>query len=121
MGPIVAHLGERIAFAESRGIDRSRIMLDPGIGFGTTPDDNWIIHAHVKDLAELGCPLVVGPSRKSFLGHTTGREVGDRLVATAACVTVLALAGVEIIRVHDVAEMADVVAVTRAVREATAK
>lgn len=118
MGRIVARLGERVAHATASGIGESRILLDPGVGFGTLAADNPVIHAHVDDLRVLEKPLVVGPSRKSFLGQLTGRPTSERLAATAACVAALALRGVEIVRVHDVAAMRDVVAVADAIRRA---
>jgi dihydropteroate synthase len=111
-------LAERVAFAESRGIARERIVLDPGVGFGTLSADNLAMHAFVDELRALALPLLFGTSRKSFLGQVTGREVGDRLFGTAASQACLALAGVEILRVHDVAEMRDVVAVADAIRAA---
>jgi dihydropteroate synthase len=118
MAKIVARLRARIAHATASGIRQSRILLDPGVGFGTLSGDNPVIHAHVEDLRILEKPLVVGPSRKSFLGQLTGRPTSERLAATAACVAALALRGVEIVRVHDVAAMRDVVAVADAIRRA---
>lgn len=118
MGAIVASLAERVAHATERGIDESRILLDPGLGFGTLSADNLVIHAHIDDLHRLGKPLVVGPSRKSFLGHLTGRPSSERLAGTAACVAALALRGVAFVRVHDVAAMRDVVIVIEAIRGA---
>jgi dihydropteroate synthase len=104
------------AGAEREGIGRDRILLDPGIGFGTLPADGAAILAGIDRLAALGYPLVVGPSRKSFLGWLTGKPVHERLMATAATVAVLALAGVDWIRVHDVKELRDVLLVADAVR-----
>jgi dihydropteroate synthase len=115
---VAAALAERVAFAVDRGIDRNRIVLDPGVGFGTLSADNLAMHAFVDELRALDLPLLFGTSRKSFLGHVTGREVGDRLFATAASQACLALAGVEILRVHDVREMRDVVAIADAIRSA---
>lgn len=115
---VTESLRERVAFAESCGVARERIVLDPGVGFGTLSADNLAMHAFVDELRALGLPLLFGTSRKSFLGHVTGKEVGDRLFATAASQAVLALAGVEILRVHDVQEMRDVVVVADAIRAA---
>ncbi len=112
---IAMALAERVRFAVARGVDRSRIVLDPGIGFGTRPDDNLSMHAFVDELRAPGCPLLFGTSRKSFLGYVTGRPEADRLWATAGSVAWLAAQRVEILRVHDVAEMRDVVAVVDAV------
>jgi dihydropteroate synthase len=118
MGRIVDELARRIADAVAAGIPEARILLDPGIGFGTLMADNLVIHAHIGDLQRLGRPVVAGPSRKSFLGHLTGRSTGDRLAGTAASVAALALRGVDILRVHDVPEMRDVISVTDAIRRA---
>lgn len=116
VGQIVDDLRARVDAARAHGIDESRILLDPGIGFGTLAEDNVLIHAHIGDLQDLGRPLVVGPSRKSFLGQLTGRPTSERLAATAACVAVLALRGVAVVRIHDVAPMRDVVTVVNAIR-----
>ncbi len=116
MQEIADHLASRISLAESKGVDRQQILLDPGIGFGTLPEDNHAMHMHIEPLRELGRPLVYGPSRKSFLGHITGKPPDQRLMATAASVACLALAGVEIIRVHDLMEMREVVDVIDAIR-----
>jgi len=113
---IVRSLEGRLRAAATAGIAPEQILLDPGIGFGTLADDNVAICGHIAELRQLGRPLVVGPSRKSFLGHLTGRDTGDRLIATAACVAILANAGVDLVRVHDVAEMMDVVRVVDAIR-----
>jgi dihydropteroate synthase len=112
---IEAGLRERMAAAHAAGIDPSRILLDPGLGFGTLPQDNVTILARIDRLRGLGRPLVVGPSRKSFLGHLTGKDVSQRLMGTAACVAALALAGVELVRVHDVEALLDVVTVCDAI------
>jgi dihydropteroate synthase len=92
------------------------MVLDPGIGFGTRTRDNPEILARIDLLQHLGRPLLAGPSRKSFLGELTGRPPAERVLATAAAVTALALAGVEIVRVHDVAAMVDVIHVADAIR-----
>ncbi|MCC6673188.1 MAG: dihydropteroate synthase [Planctomycetes bacterium] len=105
-----------VARARAAGIAREAIVLDPGIGFGTLPEDNLTILRHLGRLRALGYPLLVGTSRKSFLGALTGRPPAERAFATAATVAMLARDGVEIVRVHDVAEMRDVVRVADAVR-----
>jgi dihydropteroate synthase len=112
---IEAGLRERLAAAARAGIAAAQILLDPGIGFGTLPQDNVTILARISRLRDLGRPLVVGPSRKSFLGHLTGKDVSQRLMGTAACVAALALAGIELVRVHDVEAMVDVVTVSEAI------
>lgn len=113
---ILEGLSERIRYATQRGIDRTQIIVDPGIGFGTRPGDVPEIMARIAELRQLDCPLLVGPSRKSFLHELTGRAVGARDFGTAAAVAALTLAGVEVLRVHDVAAMLDVVRVAAAIR-----
>jgi len=95
--------------AEDAGILRSRIMLDPGIGFGKRFPQNFELLARLADLAELGYPIVVGPSRKGFIGHALGGvPARQRAWGTAAAVTAAILNGAHVVRVHDVAEMAQV-------------
>jgi dihydropteroate synthase len=118
MGRIVSDLERALDVARGSGIDESQILLDPGIGFGTLGADNLVIHAHIGDLAALDRPIVAGPSRKSFLGMVTGRGVDDRLAGTLASVVLLALAGVALVRVHDVAETKDALALVEAVQVA---
>lgn len=98
------------------GLDRGQIVLDPGIGFGKTVEENLSLMRGLATLAELGFPLLVGPSRKSFLGTLTGRAVDDRIFATAASVAAAALFGASMVRVHDVRAMVDVVKVADALR-----
>ncbi len=108
----------QIAFATHEGITIDQILLDPGIGFGKTPTHNLMILKQLDSFHALGLPLVIGPSRKSFLGHVLDRPVGQRLMGTAAAVTIAAFHGVAMVRVHDVAEMAQVVRVAQAIRDA---
>ncbi len=115
---ISAHLEAAVERAQCAGVALDRLLLDPGIGFGTAMDDNPAILAHLPGLRRLGLPLLVGPSRKSFLGHLTGRGADERVYATAAAVATMALQGVEVVRVHDVAAMRDVVVVADAIRDA---
>ena len=111
---VKAFLEERLAYAVSEGVAEERVMLDPGIGFGKTVEHNLELLARLDELAALGRPLVVGVSRKSFLGKITGREVGERAVATAAA-NVLALErGATVFRVHDVPETLDALTVAAA-------
>ncbi len=101
---VLAFLAERIKAATAAGIDEDRIWIDPGIGFGKTVAHNLELLRRLGELRELGRPIVVGTSRKRFLGSLTGREVGDRTGGTVAT-NVLALAeGADVFRVHDVAE-----------------
>ncbi len=107
-------LEERMAFAVGEGIAEERILLDPGIGFGKTLAHNLELLRRLHELAALGRPLVVGASRKSFLGRLTGRLVGDRVAATVA-VNVLAFErGGRVFRVHDVAATHDALQVAAA-------
>jgi dihydropteroate synthase len=111
---VKAFLDERLAFAVAEGVAEERVMLDPGIGFGKTIDHNLALLARLDEIAALGRPVVVGVSRKSFLGAITGREADERVVATAAA-NVLALErGASVFRVHDVAETLDALAVAAA-------
>ncbi|MCA8956945.1 MAG: dihydropteroate synthase, partial [Planctomycetes bacterium] len=116
----VATLEHRAERAAEAGVERARIVLDPGLGFGTLFLDNLTLMADVSPWRRLPYPLLFGPSRKSFLGQLTGRPASERIHGTAAAVATLALQGVEIVRVHDVAAMADVVAVADALRNARA-
>jgi len=105
---VSAFLTERIRVAEQAGIRPENILLDPGFGFGKSLE-----HMHI-----LGHPLLVGVSRKSMLGHITGREVNERLPASLAAATIAAMKGASIIRVHDVRETVDAIRVVAAVKEA---
>ncbi len=111
---VKAHLEERMAFAVGEGIAEERIHLDPGIGFGKTVAHNLELLRRLDEIVALGRPVVVGTSRKSFLGKLTGREVDDRVAATVAT-NVLALErGARIFRVHDVAPTRDALTVAAA-------
>jgi dihydropteroate synthase len=111
---VKAFLEERLAFAVAAGIPEERILLDPGIGFGKTAEHNLELLARLDELAELGRPLVIGTSNKSFLGRLTGRPVGQRLAATIATCVVAYERGARLFRVHEVAPIADALAVTAA-------
>jgi dihydropteroate synthase len=107
-------LEERLAFATAAGIDEERIVLDPGIGFGKTLEHNLALLARLQELAAIGRPLLIGTSRKSFLGRLTGREVGERLPATLASCVLAYERGARIFRVHEVAPVVDALAVAAA-------
>jgi dihydropteroate synthase len=102
MGSIVRDLEATISRARNAGIERSRMALDPGLGFGKRKEQNAAILARLRELAALDLPILTGPSRKSFLEHPTERET---LFATAAAVTAAILGGAHLVRVHDVSEM----------------
>ncbi len=110
---VTAELRERVAAARAAGC--RDIWADPGIGFGKGLEDNLRLLAGLDGLRrDLGVPVMVGVSRKRFLGEITGRPVGERAFATAAAVAAAVLAGADAVRVHDVAEMRDVVTVAEA-------
>lgn len=109
-------LGRSLALAASAGIGREKIVLDPGFGFGKErTEDNVALMARFGELHGFGLPLLVGTSRKRFLGHLTGREAGGRDIATAATSAILRLAGAAVFRVHDVAASIDALRVADAV------
>jgi dihydropteroate synthase len=112
---VKAFLEERLAFAVSEGIDEERVWLDPGIGFGKTVEHNLELLRRLDEIVAIGRPVVVGTSRKSFLGKLAGgRDEGERLPGTIAA-NVLALErGASVFRVHDVAQNADALAVAAA-------
>ena len=121
---VMTRLREAVARARQEGLPKSQILLDPGIGFGKRHDQNFEILARLPEFARLGCPLVIGTSRKSFLGKAMARPgepdlpVGERLLGTAATVTASILGGAHIVRVHDVAEIVRVVRVADAILDA---
>jgi len=117
---VKAFLAERIEFATSEGISEERIWVDPGIGFGKTVGHNLELLDRLGELRELGRPVVVGTSRKRFIGTLTGREVDDRLGGTIATHVLALKAGADVLRVHDVAEAREAVLVTEAILEARA-
>jgi dihydropteroate synthase len=113
---VLGFLLERAELAERAGVPPERIFIDPGIGFGKTTEHNLQLLHDVGRFVDSGYRILVGTSRKRFLGQITGRErPSDRLFATAATVALCAVAGVSVVRVHDVAAMADVVRVVNAI------
>jgi dihydropteroate synthase len=111
---VKSFLQARMAFAVAEGIAEERILLDPGIGFGKTLEHNLELVRRLDELVALGRPVVVGASRKSFLGRITGRDVNDRVAATVA-VNVLAFErGAQVFRVHDVGPTRDALRVAAA-------
>jgi dihydropteroate synthase len=111
---VKAFLSERLEFAVAQGIAEERIWLDPGIGFGKTATHNLELLRRLRELVALGRPLVVGTSRKSFLGAITGRGAHERVPATIATNVLALAAGARIFRVHDVAEVRDALVVAAA-------
>ncbi|MBS3804561.1 MAG: dihydropteroate synthase [Oleiphilaceae bacterium] len=113
-------LMERVRLLEEAGMPPDRILLDPGFGFGKSLAHNLELLDSLEQLQTLGYPLLVGMSRKSMLGHITGRDVLERLPAGLAAATIAAMKGASIIRVHDVKETVDAVKVVSAMKEARA-
>jgi dihydropteroate synthase len=117
MRDVLSGLREAVSRARRAGLAKSQLLLDPGIGFGKNHKQNFEILARLPEFARLGCPLVVGTSRKVFLGKALARKgepdtpVDGRVLGTAATVTASVLGGAHIVRVHDVADMARVVRV----------
>jgi len=112
---VKAFLAERLEAAVAAGVDEGRVWLDPGIGFGKTLDHNLELLRRLGELRELGRPLVVGASRKSFIGKIDGSAVGDRLGGTIASSVLAAAEGADVLRVHDVAEAMQAVRVATAI------
>ena len=108
-------LGDRVEAAVGAGIDLERLCIDPGIGFGKTLEHNLAILHDIRAFHHLGVPVLVGPSRKRFIGTLTDTEVDDRIEGTAGVVAWCAAEGVDIVRVHDVKEMTRVVRVVDAI------
>jgi dihydropteroate synthase len=116
---VKAFLAERTEAAVAAGVDEQRIWLDPGIGFGKALEHNLELLRRLGELRELGRPLVIGTSRKSFIGKIDGSEVGERLGGTIASSVIAAAEGADVLRVHDVTEMAQALRVAVAVSGAT--
>jgi dihydropteroate synthase len=114
VGDIKAFLAERMASAVKAGIAEERILLDPGIGFGKTVEHNLELLRRLGEFLVLGRPLVIGTSRKSFLGRLTGREASERVAATVATNVLAYERGARVFRVHDVAPVHDALTVTAA-------
>jgi len=108
---VLEFLHRQAGWAQARGIKREALLLDPGIGFGKTLEHNLALMRSATHILIGGYPIIYGPSRKRFIGELTDQGPEDRLMGTAAAVAVLAAQGVHMVRVHDVAEMADVVRV----------
>jgi dihydropteroate synthase len=115
MGEVFRELKARIELAESRGVLPTRIIIDPGIGFGKRLEDNLTILRRLGELRSLGKPIMVGPSRKSFIGKVLDLPVDERLEGTAAAVAVAVANGAHLVRVHDVKEMRRVCMVAEAI------
>lgn len=108
----------RVAAATAAGVSREAIAVDPGLGFAKTAEQSLALMRDIESMRSLGVPLVVGPSRKSFVGLATGAGVEDRLEGTAGAVAWLAAHGAHVVRVHDVRAMVRVVRMVDAIRAA---
>jgi dihydropteroate synthase len=111
---VLSFLRERAQALADAGVETERVVLDPGIGFGKTPEHNWTLLRRQRELLSVGRPLLVGWSRKSTLGALTGRPVDQRLAASVAAALAAVQRGARIVRVHDVAATVDALAVWRA-------
>jgi dihydropteroate synthase len=112
---VKAFLEERLRFAVSEGVPEERVWLDPGIGFGKTVEHNLELLRRLDEIVAIGCPVVIGTSRKSFLGKLTGgRAEGERLPGTIATNVIALERGASVFRVHDVAQVSDALAVAAA-------
>ena len=115
MQDIKNELEESIDMALKAGVKREHIIVDPGIGFGKTVEQNLELIYHLNELKTLGLPILAGPSRKSFIGYTLDLPPEERLEGTAAAVTLCIERGADIIRVHDVLSMRRVAKLTDAI------
>lgn len=109
---ISSFLNDRVGVAEAAGVRPNRIMVDPGIGFGKALDHNLEIIARLREFKVIGKPIVIGVSRKSFIGRLTGLPPGERLEGSLAAAVISVMNGADIVRVHDVAETVRALRVT---------
>ena len=118
LAEIIEFLAAAVERAVSAGVRRERVFVDPGIGFGKTFAHNHFVLRRLNELRVLGLPVLLGPSRKAFLGALTGgKPAPERIVASAACVAAAVMTGgADVVRVHDVAEVRDALAVAQAMR-----
>jgi len=108
IGEVHAFLGERVRFAQEAGIESNRIVVDPGIGFGKSFDQNYHLLGALRALRGLGAGVLAGPSRKAFTGEFNKLPAARRQFSTAAATALAVLNGADVVRVHDVAEMRQV-------------
>jgi dihydropteroate synthase len=116
MSEIKRFLRAAIDRALQAGVTRERVLVDPGIGFGKTAEQNWVVMRRLHELRELGQPILVGTSRKSFIGKLLDLPADERVEGTAATVTAAVLRGTDVVRVHDVRAMTRVVRVADQMR-----
>ena len=118
VGDVLGFLDRRLKACVDAGLPRERIVVDPGFGFGKTAAHNLALLKHLARFTELGVPVLAGLSRKSTLGHITGRAVDERMPASIVAAAIAVQNGASIIRAHDVGETADAIKIVRAVMEA---
>jgi dihydropteroate synthase len=116
-GDVTAFLGDRVAACIEAGISRKKIVIDPGFGFGKTHTQNVELLANLRQLQDLGLPVLVGLSRKSTLGDLTGRDVNERMPGSISAAVIAVMNGAQIVRAHDVRETVDALKVVSAVLE----
>jgi dihydropteroate synthase len=121
VGEIKTFLAQRVVMAQSMGISADQIIVDPGIGFGKTLDHNLKILANIGEFLQLGQPVLIGLSRKAFIGELTGKSVREREIGNAAALTTAVWQGAHILRVHDVGAMNDAIRVAQALRNSCDK
>jgi dihydropteroate synthase len=115
LADVSASCSRGVALARAAGVPGERIILDPGIGFGKTVEQNLALIDHLDEIKALGFPVLLGPSRKSFIGYTLDLPADQRLEGTAAAVAVGITRGADIVRVHDVLAMVRVARMTDAI------
>ncbi len=116
IGEITSFFEKKIKIATELGINRNLIIIDPGIGFGKTINHNFEIISKLKEFSKLNLPIMIGPSRKSFIGKTLNLPVESLIEGTSATITASILNGANIVRVHDVLEMKRVVEISEKIR-----
>lgn len=113
---VLAEIGKSVEAAQAAGLERDQLIADPGLGFAKTANQNFEILQNLERFHVLGLPLLLGPSRKAFLGQVTGRPVHEREFGTAAVAAIAVMKGVQILRVHEVKAMRDAVRTAEAIR-----
>jgi len=115
MGEIVQGLRESVEMALAANVQWQNVIVDPGIGFGKTPEQNLVVMRRMRELSSLGRPILMGTSRKSVIGVALGAPMEERLEGTAATVAASICNGADIVRVHDVREMVRIARMTDAI------
>jgi dihydropteroate synthase len=118
IGEISEFLAKAAARAQSKGVAKDRIIIDPGIGFAKSVDDNFRIIKHIPELIKLGYPVLIGASRKSFIGKTLDLPADDRLEGSLAAAVSAMIHGAAILRVHDVLSTVRAIAIAARIEEA---